>query len=200
MLGLFDIDGPLFTLLNRIASMFILNMLFLISCLPIFTIGAAVTALTRVSINSISDAHLSVTKEYIKVFKENFKDSTALFFIDILIVLLFMLTFYYIGGLHLFIKVLLLLIGGTMLLYLLYPLVLQGVFKNSLKRTMKNSLIFSLKYVAESILMFIEGLVILILLPLFIPKSILLVGCFGFAAMAYLQAFTYKKIFSDFIE
>lgn len=200
MLGLFDIDGPLFTLLNRIANIFILNMLFLFSCLPIFTIGAAITALTRVSINSITDAHLSVTKEYIKLFKENFKDSTALFFIDVLIVSVFVLAFYYLGGIHLFLKVLLLLIGGTMLLYLLYPLVLQGVFKNSLKNTMKNSMFFTLKYVAESILIFIEGLVILIVLPLFMPKSILLVGCFGFATVAYLQAFTYKKIFSNFIE
>lgn len=200
MLGLFDIDGPLFTLLNRIASMFILNILFLVSCLPIFTIGAAITALTRVSINSITDAHLSVTTEYIKIFKENFKDSTALFFINILIVTLFVLAFYYIGGIHLILRALLLLTGGIMLLYLLYPLVLQGVFKNSLKNSMKNSLFFSLKYVAESILMFIEGMVILILLPLFVPKSILLVGCFGFAVTAYLQAFTYKKIFSDSIE
>lgn len=42
---LFDIEGPLMQGLTKIADLMILNLLTILCCLPIFTIGAALTAL-----------------------------------------------------------------------------------------------------------------------------------------------------------
>ncbi|MFS7255958.1 DUF624 domain-containing protein [Carnobacterium divergens] len=73
MNDIFKLNGPLFTLLNRIANLAILNVLFILACLPIFTIGAAITALFSVIYRSNKDDHLAIAKEFFKAFRENFK-------------------------------------------------------------------------------------------------------------------------------
>ena len=42
---LFDLDSPLFSGLNKLADLIYLNILTLICCIPIITIGASMTAL-----------------------------------------------------------------------------------------------------------------------------------------------------------
>ena len=45
MNSLFNIDSPIMTFLSRVADLVILNILYVVCCLPIFTIGAATSAL-----------------------------------------------------------------------------------------------------------------------------------------------------------
>ena len=47
--GLFNYDGPLVSFLNRLADLVILNIVFLICCIPVFTIGASLTALSSMT-------------------------------------------------------------------------------------------------------------------------------------------------------
>ena len=42
MKGLFSLDSPLMQFLTRACDLIITNILFLFSCIPIFTIGAAI--------------------------------------------------------------------------------------------------------------------------------------------------------------
>ena len=48
MQGLFSIDSKFMQVLSRIYDIAVLNMLYLLTCLPIFTIGAATSALYAV--------------------------------------------------------------------------------------------------------------------------------------------------------
>ena len=50
MNNLFNMDGPLFRFLSKVADLMILNLIFLISCIPIVTIGASITALSYVTL------------------------------------------------------------------------------------------------------------------------------------------------------
>ena len=43
--GIFSLDGPLMQLLNKLADLLTLSILWLLGCLPIVTIGASTTAL-----------------------------------------------------------------------------------------------------------------------------------------------------------
>ena len=43
--SVFNMDNPLFRFMNRIADMVVLNVIFLVSCVPIFTIGTALNEL-----------------------------------------------------------------------------------------------------------------------------------------------------------
>ena len=43
MRQIFNLDGPVFTALSRLADLVILNLLFLLCCVPVVTIGASLT-------------------------------------------------------------------------------------------------------------------------------------------------------------
>ena len=44
-MSFFNMDGPIFRFLNKMADLCILNLIFMICCLPVITIGASLTAL-----------------------------------------------------------------------------------------------------------------------------------------------------------
>ena len=47
---LFNLDSPVMVFLSKVANLMILNVLTIICCIPIFTAGAAITALYYVTI------------------------------------------------------------------------------------------------------------------------------------------------------
>ena len=65
---------------DKIGKIFLLNLLWLICSLPVFTIGASTTALIYTSMK-LSDNEGYWHQNFFSSFKENFKQATALFFI-----------------------------------------------------------------------------------------------------------------------
>ena len=51
----FNFEGPVFTFLSRLADLFWLNLLFIVCCIPVITIGAATTALYYVTLKMAKD-------------------------------------------------------------------------------------------------------------------------------------------------
>ncbi|MDZ4910646.1 DUF624 domain-containing protein, partial [Clostridium perfringens] len=89
--NLFRYDNKFFEILGKITDIVILNLLCIISCLPIVTIGTSITAAYSVAIKMIKDEETYIVKEFIRSFKENFKTSTIVWTIMLIIggVLLF---------------------------------------------------------------------------------------------------------------
>ncbi len=73
----FDYDSPLIRFLNKSADLLVLNLLFLISCVPIVTIGAAITAMYAVNLRSVRYGDGYVFQNYTKAFMGNFKQATG---------------------------------------------------------------------------------------------------------------------------
>lgn len=74
-------DGPFMSLLTKIAYSAYLNVLWLICCLPVFTVGASTTALFYVSLKVAKNEEGSLTKAFFHSFKENFKQGTKIWLI-----------------------------------------------------------------------------------------------------------------------
>lgn len=66
----------IFQKIDKFGDLFFLNLLFIISCVPIITIGAAVTALYAYTIKLAKDEETTLWKGYWKAFKDNFKPAT----------------------------------------------------------------------------------------------------------------------------
>ena len=60
------------------AGMVELNMLFLLTSIPIFTIGAGYTAMYVTIHHAMEDRGTSIHRTYFEKFKENFKQSTLI--------------------------------------------------------------------------------------------------------------------------
>ena len=84
MNGLFTPNSRFMRYLNRLADLMILNLLFLLTSIPIFTIGASLTALYSVCFRLGTDREGSTFRDYFAAFKENFRQATSLFLLLLL--------------------------------------------------------------------------------------------------------------------
>ena len=74
---LFDTDSKFAKITSKIAMIVIANLLFLIFCIPIVTVGAAYTALYHVMMKSFRNgSDINVISEFWKGFKNNFIQAT----------------------------------------------------------------------------------------------------------------------------
>lgn len=85
MNGFFRIDGPLYRIGNIIYYLLISNLLWFIFSIPIVTIGASTTALFYVTGKAIREDDTSIFKNFWKSFRQNFKQSTIIWLIYLVI-------------------------------------------------------------------------------------------------------------------
>ena len=78
MNSLFNADNPFWEGMGRLFDLFLLNLMWVIHCLPVFTIGPATTAFYYAVINLISKEEHSVTKDFQKSFRLNFRQGIRL--------------------------------------------------------------------------------------------------------------------------
>lgn len=78
---LFSMDGKLLDYFNRITDLIVLNLLWLVCCLPVFTIGASTSALYQVTLQIAENKDSYISKSFFKAFRENFRQSTIVWLI-----------------------------------------------------------------------------------------------------------------------
>ena len=64
--------------LTGLCNLIIVNLLFIITCIPVFTIGASLTALYRITIAILAGDNPAIFKDYFKAFRDNFLKATGL--------------------------------------------------------------------------------------------------------------------------
>lgn len=77
----FNPKGAATRFLTAICNLIIVNLLFIITSIPVFSIGASLTALYRITIAIVAGDNPAVFREYLKAFKDNFLRSTLLLLI-----------------------------------------------------------------------------------------------------------------------
>lgn len=205
--NLFRYDNKFFEILGKIADVVILNLLCIISCLPIVTIGASITAAYSIAMKMVKDEETYITKEFIKKFKENFKTSTIVWSIMLIIggVLLFD---FYMSKLVLnesISKVLQLIFTMISIIYiftLIYVFPMISKFENTIKNTMINSTLISIQNLPYTVMMVILNLSPLLLISLFSSywgQIIFFYTVIGFGIITYINSIFFEKIFNKFI-
>lgn len=200
----FNFEGPVFTFLSRLADLFWLNLLFIVCCIPVITIGAATTALYYVTLKMAKDEEGYITRSYFKSFKENFKQATVIW-IGFLVVGMIMITDLRIvnGGntaeilsspaLGNVIMVAVFLMGIVILMVGTYIFPILAQFDNTIKNTAKNAFLISIRHLPYTIAMlFITAIPVVLIW--FFPALFILV-LIMFSATAYFNSKLFNKIF-----
>ncbi len=197
----FNTESPIFQFLETFSDFVVLNFLFVITCIPIVTIGPALSALYTVTLREARNEQGYILQSYFQALKENFKRSFLLSLLYALAgaILLYNLAFWAqmktVTG-----NVVLILISCCCLLYLLsllYVFALSAKFENSLKQTVKNSLLLALANPMQTLiilLILVIGFCLAFVSPIF--RVFLLI--FGFAFLAYCTSFPLTKVFSKY--
>lgn len=195
---LFNLDSPLMQGLSKMADLMWLNVLTLLCCLPVVTMGASLTAMNYVALKIVRDEECYISKSFFKSFKENFRQATIIWLM-ILVAALILAGDYFIlrnsemkyGGVIqvLIFAVTILLICTTMFVF---PILAK--FDNGVIRTIKNAFVISIMQFPKTVLM-----VILYAIPLiiffFIVSLMPIALMFGLAIPAWCSAKMYNKFF-----
>lgn len=197
MKNLFHVNGPLIQFFLTLRDFVVLNILWIIFCIPIITIGASTSALYAVTFKIAEDKDTYVGKQFIKAFKENVKQATKIeliLFIPVFCLgfgLFFWATFESVVGTvisTLCIIFLLMLVGTA-----IYAFPLVGRYENTTLQTIRNSLYFCMNnkpFTLIFMLLIAGGFILNVLTA---PTAVIM--CFfGYSFIAYIISYLMLKI------
>lgn len=194
----FDYDSPLMQFLTKVANLMIINGLTILCCLPIVTIGAALTAAHYMCMKMVRNEDGPIVKGYFKSFKESFKQATPVWLILLVIILILLgdyLIIYHSGiTFPYWFKVALAAVAFIGLFEWIMVFPVMGKFYNTPLRTLKNALIISVaKFPVTLALIVLNG--IFIFLMIYAIQVLPLVLLFGITVPAYVGAMMLNKYF-----
>lgn len=148
MSNIFNMDGPLFRGLSKVADIMILNIIFLICCIPVVTIGASVTAMSYVTLKMKDGEEGYIFRTFFRSFKQNFKQSTIIWLLMLFLAVFMVLDFLIIGSMEgdmaMVMKVLVGMGALIWLMIFIYVFPLQARFYNTIKATIQNAILLAI--------------------------------------------------------
>ncbi|MCI8736744.1 MAG: YesL family protein [Lachnospiraceae bacterium] len=201
------IDNPIMRGMGRLADFIILNLLWVVCSIPIITIGASTTALYTVMLKLVKNEEGYIAKGFLKAFKENFKQSTIMWIIFLLISIVFVVDFVSIklmsdeiGGI---LQILFLFMGALLAAWMVYAFALQARFVNTVKNTLKNAMILVFAKLPFTVLIVL--LTVGPVLVTFLTVRTLVIGVMvwffaGVSLVAWLNSYLLRFVFKKLEE
>lgn len=195
----FSLDSPLMRFLNRMADLIWLNILTAICCIPIFTIGAALTSMHYVLLKLVRDEEGYLTKSYFHSFKQNFKQATGIWMMFFVALLVFIGDLYILSH-NEFPKALSIVIYAiiafvAVVFVMVFPVLSR--FDNSVKNTIRNSLLMGIANLPKTLAMLVLYIIPWVL-GYFFYQVIPFVIMFGISLPAYISAKMYSGVFKKY--
>ncbi|MBP3326999.1 MAG: DUF624 domain-containing protein [Coprococcus sp.] len=196
---IFSTDNPLFTFLGRICDIFLLHLLWIITSIPIITIGASTTALYYTAMKSVKLEEGYIAKRFFKSFKENFKQATIIWLILLVVGAVFAFDLYFaIANSKKLLTLIFTVMTCVYLFVFFYVFPLQARFSNTIKATLKNALLLAVKNMPWTILIFAITFLFIYsqtLSAIFVFYMLFM----GVGTYAYITAFIYNRIFEPYL-
>ena len=210
MKDLLNPEGVFFQFLSRVGDLIILNVLFLICCVPVVTIGAAYAALCKVCMDMVYEQEAGMVKGFFLAFRENFKQATIVWIVELIVLVslvcdgMLILTFmpgsrgmYILLGV---LAVLVLCVSTHMI-----PLLIR--YRNGLRQHLSNAMVLAVIRLPRTVLMIVVSCAPLIVLALSVLQAStvffdtlvfwLAIGC---AVLAYINMNLYKGVYTKLEE
>lgn len=146
---IFEPDSPVMSALSAIADLVILNLVVLVCCIPVVTVGAALTGMHYVLLKMVRDEEGYIVRSYFRSFKENFLQATCIWLLflafGLLLVLDLRLTGSGAAGLQLPSVFRMLLAAGGIYIFLtgLYAFPLLARFHSTVAGTLRNAAVLA---------------------------------------------------------
>ena len=200
----FGPDSKFIHYANKFSELVTLNLWLVVTCLPVFTIGAAVTAMHVVLLKIYRDElEQGVTKSFFLAFKNNFRKSSVIWCIYVVLLLVLSADIYMIyanifAGIPL-VNVLVIIVAVILLFSLNWVFVLQSRYENTVIVTIRNAAIFGFIHFFDTVLMF-AVLVVPIVLLLWKPSTVPFILICGFSLSGIIRTAFYNRIFIKYEE
>ena len=206
-MNLLNEDNVIHIFLNKLGDIIVANLLFLLCCIPIITIGPALTALYHCMLRTVKGNNNGTTKTFFRAFKENFRQSLivwlgllAVGFILFLNIRFLQNTASVVSKPLFYIS---LGIAGLVIILALYIFPVIAAFANTTVNLLKNAYVFAFLHFPSTL-----AFGVITILPMFMTyrdiKLMPLYACcwffFGFGLTAYVNSLLLYRMFKPFLE
>ena len=205
MKSIFSHEGLLFRFTERAVNLIVLNILYLIFCIPIITIGPATTALRYVTLKYAANEEDRVWVPFIHSFKQNFKQGMIVGVVSTVLgaALAWALWFNYYNlrngdavNMMMLVMTSLSCIIYLMIMGYFYPMLAR--YDNDLKQMFRTTVILAIRHLPATVCMAVISAAPIVLL-MYTPTTFMLALTFyciiGFALIAFLQDKFMTRIF-----
>ena len=206
MRKLFSQESPLFQFLSFLADLMVLTVMWLISCIPVVTIGAANTALYSCVIKMRKGEGVKPILDFWTAFKSNFAQATALWGITVLLLGTVLADLYLVFFTDFepgtVVKLLMLVLAFVMAMVISYIFPLQAYFINNVRNTLKNAVLLCVMYLPVSIVIAAINAIpffVWLLFPDFLYRTSFLWLVLGGGVIAYVCSGMFCRIFQRHI-
>lgn len=207
MAKLFRIDSPFMDAMTKLFDLVALNLIFLLCCLPVVTIGASCTALHAVTLKMAAGNDPPILKSFFLAFRDNWRQATLTW-----LLLLAAGGFLYVdllisaqgGAGGLLMKCVFGFFSILYLLVLLYIFPIQSRYRNTIKMNLQNSLLMAIRQLPKTVLL-AATVVLPVLAALYgpVPVFVICLVCFlviGCSLIACIQDKIILNIFAYYDE
>ncbi len=204
MNGFLGSDSFLMQGLNFMANLVIVNLLTIICCIPIFTIGASLSGMHYIMLKLVRKEEGYIVRAFFHGFRENFRQATGEWMICLIILGILSadayLIFYSKGSFPTWLTFAITALITLVFLLFQWVFPLQIHFVNTVRSTLKNAILVGLANFWRTLLM---ALVWLIPIFIFLVGSIRflpILFIFGLSLPAWLMAKLYSPVFEKIEE
>lgn len=206
MKNIFNLESPLMQMLTRAGDMILLNVLFLLCCIPVITAGASIAAMHKMMQEIVYDVDSSTVKGFFRAFKANFKQATIVWLIVLLVIVslgcdaLLIITFFsgsesvkWMLGLLAVLAVLVCCVVAYMI-----PLIVR--YENTLRQHLSNAAVLAIIKLPRTIGLVLLNLMPLILLSLSLNafiQTLIFWFVIGFSFTTYMEVTLLKPVFNE---
>ena len=179
--------------------MMVTGLLFLVTCLPIVTIGASLCAFYYTAMDSLRKEDGYIFKRYFVSFGKNFKKATGIWLIMLALGIIFGVDIvFWLMNSGTSISVVMLIVSGLLtfawLITVLYVFPLQTRFENTIRKTIQNAFLIALSHLPFTI-----AIILLFALLGFLCYVSWFVVCvmilFGNGVVGYLLVYNFERLF-----
>ena len=200
--GFFNYDNPVWRFIGKFGDLIILNVLWFVCSIPIFTIGASTTAVYYVTLKLARNDDGYTIRSFFKSFKENFKQATIIWLIMLAVGLIlgFDMLFFTRGGFNMsqqFKTVMVTIFLAMSIIYLAiitYIFPLQSRFYNTIKRTF----FMSIRHLFQTIAIIVIDVAVVVAMVM-IPQIMMFGVLFGFPLLAFINSYILSPILQKYM-
>lgn len=200
MKDIFDFNNPVMSFLSKLADLMILNVITLICCVPIVTVGASLSSMYYVLLRLRQEETSFVTKDFFHAFRQNLKQGIILWILYLVAIIALAAEYYLIFvaripelvevryGVYLF--------TALVLISLTWSFVLLSRYNNSFGRVIINSYFIGFTHFVRTIMMALLMMSPIALILIY-PAATPIILVIGITLPCYLQTFFFIKVFED---
>ena len=206
MKNLLNLESPLMQMLTRIGDLILLNVLFLICCIPVVTAGASIAALHKMTQEIVYETDSSTVKGFFRAFRANFKQATAVWLVVCVVAAslicdyLLIITFFSGSEAVKWMLILLAVLAVLVVCVVAYMFPLLVRYENKLRNHLTNAVILAIIKLPRTL-----GMLALIAMPLIILtldlnmflQTLIFWIFIGFAFTTYMQTHLLRAVFTE---